>query len=366
MSKSIHIHEDISKASTLPGWFYREATAFEQVKEKVFSKIWHYAADEADLGASGSVFPLTILPGVLDEPLVFTKNTDGQLHCLSNVCTHRGKVLVENACNAGQLRCGYHGRCFHLDGHFKSMPMFDGVENFPTEKDDLTKIAFAKWAGMLFTALQPSVAWEEMIRPMQERLSWLPLDTLEFVPDASKDYLVKANWALYCDNYLEGFHIPFVHPALNQVLDFKNYHTEIFPFCNLQVGVADEGEPHFSPPENSPDYGKKIYAYYWWVFPNLMFNFYPWGLSLNVVEPQNHQLTKVRFRSYRFKNQPFDWAQNQLDQTEIEDESVVESVQQGIQSRFYDSGRYSVKMEKGVHHFHLLLSKFFNGKSDFS
>jgi len=86
---------------------------------------------------------------------------------------------------------------------------------------------------------------------------------------------LEANWALYCDNYLEGFHVAYVHPALNNALDMKNYTYELFPYCNLQLGVASEGEPCFDIPEGAQDYGKNIYAYYWHVFPNLMFNFYP-------------------------------------------------------------------------------------------
>jgi choline monooxygenase len=352
------IQPDIRHAATLPGWFYKSAAVFEQVKEKIFAATWLYAADAAAVAEPMSVYPVTLLQGVLDEPLVFTKDSDGNPHCLSNVCTHRGKIIVEQAGKNRMLTCGYHGRCFRLDGSYKSMPEFEEVANFPSPADDLTRVPFAEWLGMLFVSLNPVVSFADLIRPIQERLSWMPLETLTFNAESSRDYLVNANWALYCDNYLEGFHIPFVHPALNQALDFDSYGYEIFDYCNLQLGIAKDDQPVFDIPPGAPDFGRKIYAYYYWLFPNLMLNFYPWGLSLNVVEPLSHQRTRIRFRTYYFGNTIFNREINRIDQTELEDEAVVESVQRGLQSRFYHSGRFSPTQEQGVHHFHGLVAKF--------
>ena len=107
-----------------------------------------------------------------------------------------------------------------------------------------------------------------------------------------------ANWALYCENYLEGFHIPFVHADLNAVIDYGNYSTELFEFSNLQLGIAKDAEDCFVLPESSPDYGKNVAAYYFWIFPNMMFNFYPWGLSINIVKPISLNQTKVTFISF--------------------------------------------------------------------
>lgn len=359
--KKLFVKDDIRQASTLPAEFYRSPAVFEASKEKIFARSWLYATDASVIGQPREVYPCALLPEVLDEPLLFTHDDQGRRHCLSNVCTHRGKIVVEDAGTRRLLTCGYHGRCFQLDGSFRSMPGFSGVENFPSPADNLPAIPFAEWLGLLFVSLDPAVSFSEMIRPMQERLSWLPLDTLRYDPAASQDYQVNAHWALYCDNYLEGFHIPFVHPALNQALDFASYDYELFPFCNLQIGIADEGQPCFEIPPGHSDHGRRIYAYYYFLFPNLMFNFYPWGLSLNVIEPLAYNRTRIRFRTYWFAGTEFDREINRIDQTEMEDEAVVESVQQGIQSRFYDRGRYSPSMEKNVHHFHSLVSEWMEG-----
>jgi choline monooxygenase len=166
---------------------------------------------------------------------------------------------------------------------------------------------------------------------------------------------------LYCENYLEGFHIPFVHAGLNQVLDFGEYTTEIFKYSNLQLGIGKKDDVCFDLPKHSPDYGKDVAAYYFWVFPNMMFNFYPWGLSLNIVRPTSTGECKVSFITYVSDESKLNTgAGSGLDTVEMEDEEIVEKVQLGIRSRFYQHGRYSVRHEKGTHHFHSLIAQFIN------
>ena len=358
MIKKFNVIEDIREAFTLPRTFYTDPEIFELSKEKIFASTWQYVADGDVVAEKGNVYPFTFLESVLDEPLFFSKDESGQVKCLSNVCTHRGKILVESPNKCRVITCGYHGRCFDLDGKMKRMPKFEEAKNFPSEADDLTQVAFKEWLGMYFVSLNPKVDFLEMIKPISSRIFWMPLDTLKYDESTSKEFTVNAHWALYCDNFLEGFHIPFVHPALNEALDFGSYEYELFPFCNLQIGIAKEGEPCFEVPGGVVDHGRKIYAYYFWLFPNLMLNFYPWGLSLNIVQPLSENKTKVIFRSYRFENEPFSYGENNLEITEIEDEAVVESVQKGIKSRFYNRGRFSPSMEKAVHHFHRLIANF--------
>src|SRR5437868_4276156 len=196
---------------------------------------------------------------------------------------------------------------------------------------------------------------------MIDRVGWLPMDKLEYRSDLSKDYHVKASWALYCENYLEGFHIPFVHAGLNAVLDYGSYTTSLFRYSNLQTGLAKSDEDCFELPQSSVDFGKRVAAYYFWVFPNMMFNFYPWGLSINIVQPITINKTRVRFLTYLWKEDKYErGAGRGLDKVEMEDEEVVQNVQKGIRSRFYNYGRYSVTREQGTHHFHRLIAEFMN------
>ena len=256
------------------------------------------------------------------------------------------------------LVCRYHGRRFDLDGTFRHMPEFEGVKGFPSEADNLPRVATGSWEeSFLFASLSPAASLQELLAAMAERLAWLPLRELRFDAGRSRDYLVRANWALYIDNYLEGFHIPFVHASLNEAIDYGAYTTELFPWSSLQLGIARPGEAAFELPASSPDQGKRVAAYYWWLFPNTMFNVYPWGVSVNIVEPQAHDRTRVRFLSYILDERKLDQgAGSGLDRVEREDEAVVEAVQRGARSTLYTRGRYSPTREQGVHHFHRLLA----------
>jgi choline monooxygenase len=240
------------------------------------------------------------------------------------------------------------------------MPEFKEVKNFPSADDNLARLPLFMWGNLLFTSLHQKFEALVFFKDMVERLSWVPLDEFKFESSLSKDYYVNANWALYCENYLEGFHIPFVHEELNEAIDFTDYTTELFyPFSSLQLGISRDGKNCFDIPASSPDHGKKIAAYYFWVFPNMMFNFYPWGLSINIVQPLAVDKTRVQFLSYVWKDELRNrGAGADLDKVEKEDEAIVENVQKGIQSRFYKQGRYSATREKGTHHFHELLARF--------
>lgn len=353
------IETKIEAARTLPGSFYGAESSFEAVKEKVLARSWQFVNDEDAVRNTSYAWPFRFIDGLVEEPLILVRDQQDDLRCMSNVCTHRGNLLIDHPCAIkGGITCGYHGRRFGMDGCFKHMPETDGMQNFPSRTDDLPNVPLKQWGKFLFTAIDPAFDFDALMKPMMDRLSWLPLHEFKYDPNRSREYLVQANWALYCDNYLEGFHIPFIHRELAQSLDYNQYASEIYPYSNLQLGIASDGELCFDLPKESPDYGQNIAAYYYWLYPNMMFNFYPWGLSINIVRPMRANLTKVIFKSYVWDESKIEQgAGAMLDRVEREDEAVVEKVHAGVTSRLYQYGRFSPKMEKGVHHFHLLLSE---------
>ena len=352
------IDPDISRAKTPDTTFYTDPHLYEIIRDQIFTPSWQWVGDAGQAAEPGQVFPFTLLENFLDEPLVLVRDKTDVLRLLSNVCTHRGNLVATEACQLNHLRCRYHGRLFQLDGKFHSMPEFKEVKNFPSPEDDLKQLPLVQWGPWLFTSLEGRLQPEPFLKDMMDRLSWLPVNDFVFRPDLSRDFTVKANWALYVENYLEGFHIPFVHAGLNSVIDFGNYTTELFRYSNLQLGIAKDEEDCFDLPPDSPDYGKKVAAYYFFVFPNMMFNFYPWGLSVNIVKPIGLAETKVSFLTYVWDEAKYNkGAGSGLDTVELEDEEVVEAVQKGVRSRFYHHGRYSVTREQGTHHFHRIMAE---------
>lgn len=355
-----HIHPDISAAETLPASFYRSEQVFEVIKENIFARSWQWLGDERDLvPLQGHVYPTMLLEHYLTEPILLLRNQENSLKAFSNVCTHRGNIIVHHPGKLSRITCGYHGRRWDLNGQMKFMPEFGEVEGFPRPCDHLHEFEVARLGPQVFIGLDDQFPFPKIIQEISDRIGFLPLKEFREAPALHKDYLVNCHWALYCDNYLEGFHIPFVHNDLNAVLDYGDYATEIHDHYNLQVGYADSGEYTFDLPEGHVDYGKHVAAYYFWIFPNMMFNFYPWGLSVNIVKPLTLNRTKVLFRTYVYdENKLGKGAGALLDKVEREDEFVVEGVHKGLQSRFYKTGRFSAKREKGVHHFHSLLAKY--------
>ena len=332
------VDADIRKAKTLSSHFYTDEQFFELSKEKIFARAWHFLGRANDFE---SLQPATLLPGILDEPVLLSRNDEG-VSCLSNVCTHRGKILVEEACKASLIRCGYHGRRFSLDGKFLSMPEFGDVDDFPTDKDDLKKLPHAEWKGFLFASLEPYADFSAILNEVD--VSPAEFSSTELELTSKKDYEVNAHWALYCENYLEGFHIPYVHRSLNETVDYSTYKTELFRHSSVQTGLDDEGN---------------VAGRYVFIFPNLMLNFYPWGVSVNVARPVSPSKSVVEFLTYVGDQSKLGkGAGADLHDVELEDEAVVESVQKGIRSRFYAHGRYSPTREQGTHHFHRLIAEF--------
>ena len=350
------IDPDIAAASTLASAFYRDEAAYAASLERVFARSWQWLGRLDDVAANSTLAPRDLLRDSLDEPLLLARDAAGTLRCLSNVCTHRGNILVKSACKAEQIRCGYHSRRFDLTGRMLFMPEFVGVKDFPAASDNLPQVPFAEWQGHGFASLDPVAPFDTFLGDIGARLAWLPVERFLPYGDLDREYEIDAHWALYVENYLEGFHIPFVHAGLNQVVDYGSYASEPFRYSSLQVAIAKDGECAFDVPAGSPDHGRRIAAYYAWIFPNLMLNFYPWGLSLNLVQPCGIARTRVSFRSFVWDASRLDTgAGSGLDRVEREDEAIVEAVQRGVRSRLYRGGRYSPTRESGVHHFHRLL-----------
>ncbi len=339
----LSIDPDITRARTPASDFYTDPAWFHVSKERIFARSWQFLGE---LRTLESLKPVTLLPEMLGEPLLLSK-FDNSVRCLSNVCTHRGKLLVEEPCGANLIRCGYHGRRFSLDGKFLSMPEFEEVEDFPSESENLSQVPFAEWLGFGFSSLDPVGGISEFTDDAMAVIGEIPIDGLSLT--STREYEIDAHWALYCENYLEGFHIPYVHQSLNAIVDYGSYTTETFRYSVLQTGRSSSanGMP------------QEIAASYLFIFPNLMFNFYPWGISVNVVRPVSPSKTIVEFLNYvRDESLIESSAGADLHGVELEDEAVVESVQKGIRSRFYSHGRYSPTREQGTHHFHRLIAEF--------
>lgn len=347
----IFLDADVSAAATLPGSAYCSEDTFAREQSALFPHAW-LGLPPLSL-SDESAAPVEVLPGVLSEPLCLTRNAAGEERLVSNVCTHRGMLVVTEAGPAKRLRCTYHGRRFALCGRLEAAPGFEGAKDFPTPRDDLPQVALQHWGPLRFVALEPSQPFDTWLEPFQPWFDGLPLGDLEPMPSHSKTYDVAANWKLYLDNYLEGFHIPTVHKSLAAALDVGGYEARCVGHGSVQVGRVSAGEATLPLGPAHPLFGEDIGALYLHLFPTTLLNIYPWGISVNHIRPVAAARTRVTFESYVWDRSQINvGAGADLDRVEQEDEAVVEGVQRGLRSRLYDRGRYAPSHEQAVHHFH--------------
>ncbi len=330
----------------LTGASYGDATRYAAQRDRVLGRGWHLVGDRFAL-EEASAAPVTLLPGCLDVPLILTRE-----RVLSNVCTHRGALLLEAPCAASTIRCPYHGRRFGLDGRVAAAPGFDAPPDEP-----LPALSRGELGPLLFTSLDPREPFEAVIAPLRERLGFLDLDAMRPDPIAARAFEVDAHWLLWCENYLEGFHIPYVHPRLARALDLDRYEVLAFDRCSLQIGEAARGEACFELPAGHPDAGRRVAGYYGFVYPTTALNFYPWGLSVNLVRPLGPRRTRIEYRAYvRDEALRGEGAGARLDDVELEDDAIVERAQRGVASPLYRPGRLSAAHEPAVAWLHRCLA----------
>jgi choline monooxygenase len=287
----------------------------------------------------------------------------GVLRAFSNVCRHRAGPIAEGAGCRNVLNCAYHGWTYTLDGRLIGTPEIDGVQFFDRSTMGMVPLRCETWERFIF------VNFSNEGRSLAEYLGGIPKLAREFSIERlslaeRRDYIVHCNWKVYVDNYLEGYHIPMVHPGLMKEIDYPRYRCETFRYHSQQLGPVKPLKPG---EENervyAPGMGPKE-ALYFWVFPNLMLNFYPDNVQTNLIVPLSHDKTLTIFEWYFHDANSTKVRERAAKAIEFshavqeEDMHICEAVQRGLQSSTYDRGRYSVKQENGVHHFHTLLAEF--------
>lgn len=341
----------LAQAETIPSRWYTDAQFFDIERDALFLRSWQYVGAESQIPYPGDY----TLATVADNPLIIVRSQEGTVQAFYNVCRHRGGPLAIERCgNVRVLQCKYHGWTYCLDGSLRGVPRFDRTELFNKKDYGLIPVEVRSWQGLLFVRLESGgVELDTLLSGIAERIMPQKLDTLVFYRRV--EYDVACNWKVYVDNYLEGYHIPLVHPELHKMLDYRAYTTEVFEHYSLQYS-----------PFRDPD-GNNIYgaadgeAYYYFVFPNIMLNILPGRLQVNSVIPVERDRCRVWF-DYFYSDVVSPDAQRIIaddmkfsDEVQQEDIEICEHVQRGLASRGYDRGRFSVDCEEGVYHFQCML-----------
>jgi choline monooxygenase len=353
------IDPDIARAWTLPSHLYADAATFTAEKEKIFARTWQVAGHASQVANPGDYFTTDLL----GEPLLFVRGADGRLRGFYNVCRHRAGPPAQGCGSRKLFRCGYHGWTYGLDGALLSATEIEGVEAFCAEDFALRPVRTEEWFNLVFANFDPEA------HPLRESLGELPQQAEKF-PFAGmklferRTYDMKCNWKTYVDNYLEGYHLPSVHPGLNRELDFNAYVVEPHARAGYvrQFSPIRGAQPGDSTPRRYAEGCDDLTTDYFWIFPNWMLNCYPDNVSLNIVLPVEPERSLAIFEWYlpeKDHSGPAAKASVDFsDQIQLEDIAICEVVQSNLRSRSYSRGRFSVKQEKGVHAFHRMYAEF--------
>jgi len=342
----------LAYASTIPSRYYIDPHVLGDENRNVFGKTWQLIGRADQVREPGQFFTAN----VAGEPLLIVRGNDRELRALSNVCRHRAGPIAKGEGKRPVLQCGYHGWTYTLEGKLHVTPEMDGIQCF--ERDDFTlpKFRVESWNELVFVNFDPAAP--SLMEFLGELIADMPPhDYSGFRLAARKDWELDCNWKVYVDNYLEGYHIPIVHPGLFREIDYPNYRTETKRNYSIQFAPTKRAERIRTAPGDDQ-------VRYFWIYPNLMLNVYPDNFSTNLILPLGSGRTLTVFEWY-FRDP--DAVRAQIDETiafsdeiQLEDIDICEAVQRGLRSSTYESGRYSPVRENGVHHFHGLYMESMN------
>jgi choline monooxygenase len=341
----------LAYAATIPSSYYVDPGVLAQENRNVFGRTWQLAGRADQVAEVGQYFS-TVIGG---EPVLVTRAADGLVRAMSNVCRHRAGPVAKGEGTRSSIQCRYHGWTYSLEGKLIGTPEMEGIECFQRSDVALPQFQAGEWNGLIFVnvdrAAPPLRQWlGELISDMPQN------DYTGFRLAARKDWELNCNWKVYVDNYLEGYHIPIVHPGLFRELDYPNYRTETRGVYSIQFAPTKRAERIRTAAGNNQ-------VRYFWIYPNLMLNVYPDNFSTNLIVPLGHDRTLTIFEWF-FRDPESTRVRTELaetisfsDEIQIEDVEICEAVQRGLRSATYTSGRYSPVRENGVHHFHGLYAQ---------
>ncbi|MFE5703569.1 aromatic ring-hydroxylating dioxygenase subunit alpha [Rhodococcus koreensis] len=329
---------------TLPPQFYVDPAIAELEDRLIFRTSWQLACTELELKQPGDFVTLT-LSGV---PLVVVRDTEHQIRALVNVCRHRaGRVVEAPDGNCKRLQCQYHGWTYRLDGSLQGAPGFrEGLPPFETL--GLRSVSVDTWRGFVFVSLEPKQSLQEQLgevpRVMEEAGYDFPFaaggaDGLEAAGDYVAD--MQANWKLYHENNSDCYHCPTTHQdSFCRILNSSGIHFEplnggssfsYLPLSDELLAMCPSDE----------DRRKLGYVQYI-IWPNTYVITGHVGELWFRLDPHGPGVTHVVGRVYRRPGQQSAEMTAILDEasraTVLEDKAMIEGVQIGLASGYYEPG----------------------------
>src|SRR4051812_23128490 len=260
---------NIERASTIPARLYNDPVYLELEQERVFAHTWQLVGRTDQVAEHGQYFTADVGPNAI----VVLRDGD-RLRGYYNVCLHRAGPVASGCGKRNTLQCRYHGWTYSLDGTLMRAPEMEGVQHFNPAEMHLVPVQVATWGPLVFANLDGKAPpLTDVLEDIPQRVAPFHCEAMQFV--TSKSWEIACNWKIYVDNYLEGYHLPVVHPGLHKELDYDQYRVEphrYFSFQHAPLRAVHGGNAErrrYDP--SKTDVPEALYV---WLFPNMMLNIY--------------------------------------------------------------------------------------------
>ena len=367
------VMQPIESANGLPNECYTQAESFQLDRDRVLAPGWVCIGFGSDVPDNWAV-PINFM----GFPILLTRNAEGVLRVFHNVCSHRGMQLVSEPrkLGTGLIRCKYHSWTYDFDGNLKGTPSIGGTDrdshdDFDPSTNGLKPIRSEVWMDNIFVNLSNDAEpFQQFIAPLMKRWGkWVSAETLaEFAPGvkAKMELVVNSNWKLAVENFLEAYHLPWVHPGLNSYSPLEKHYD-----IDLDENFSGQGSSSYTTPGgatgsiSSWPADEKHFAEYPAVYPNTLLglqsdHFFTMTI-LPVSETTSLERVQLLFLGEVASSEEYAPHRQSLLESwrEVfsEDIFAVEGMQAGRQSPAYQGGVFSPVMDQHTLHFHQWIAK---------
>jgi choline monooxygenase len=370
----------VDRASTLIPDAYTSPEFHALELERIFGSSWVPVCVTDEVAEPGSF----VVADVAGRSLIVCRNRSGEFRAHHNVCRHRGTRLCETEHGAVErfFQCPYHAWAYDLDGVLLGTPLFTPEAGVPADQEDAFDMSgvhsFDKadyglhparvdsWGCLVFVCLDDSAPpLVDELGDLPERLSGYRLAEHRLLQRV--EYEIAANWKLVGENFMEYYHLPWVHPGLVKVSPLKAHHRwqgagMYMGFCTSPIAAnTDGGGWQGLPALSTLDESDAVSARFAWLFPNVALSVLPNHAFLLLARPTAAGLTRetayllAHPESIEGAGEALEGEVEGLmsfwDGVNREDVGIVERVQAGVVDPAYTGGRMCYRFEEPVHRF---------------
>jgi choline monooxygenase len=368
----------VDSAVTLIPDAYTSDEFFALERERVFATSWVAVGTTDQVEEPGQV----ILAEVAGCPIIVTRNRDGQLRGFHNVCRHRATKLLEGVDSVARtckIRCPYHSWTYDLDGNCLGTPLFQGsdishdqqgvfdmseVKGFDKADYGLFPVRVQAWGFLVFAHLDPQACpLDEQLGDLPDRLAGHRLS--QWRAQGRRRYEAAANYKLIGENFMEYYHLPWVHPELIKVSRLDDHYrwqgrgmytgmTTTPVSRNTDAGGWEGLIPVPGLSEADAKAGRFV-----WLFPNTAMVVLPNHAFVVFTHPQGPGrtveeaviLTHPDSMGGADAAEGLDQLDGFWDLVNRQDIEIVQRVQSGITNPTYTGGRMCYRFEEPLHRF---------------